>query len=683
MKTRNNMVLKVLSIALALFIVLGNVSRTEAQVILMDDVTEEMCSPSYWYSKNKEPDKLLTDNAQIKKLNQDIVDASGTGVSDLKTAAEIFDGVAYNMTLKSAGIEFAQWCLVQASTMYTDGGAVLTMDSFEEAINNTQNKDATETQNIKYGVAVNRTAFRGLPTDMMILDEETDYNFDYLYQSSINVNDPLIIKSVSADGDFYYCIGTCLRGWVPAEDVAICENKQEWIDAWDFDSSETLVIYGDRVTTETTRVDAEVSKRALGMGTVLRLVPQEEWGTTINNRSAYYNHVVWMPVREDDGTYRKGMALISLHAKASEGYLPLTYKNISEVAFSMLGNTYGWGGMLQSNDCSGYVKDIYRCFGIITGSNTTTQANIPVKKYDVRSFTTEERKKLLDNLPLGSVLIWSGHEMLYLGSENGNYYVINSVSSVKRPDGKGYRVRNVILNTLDIQRRNGVSWLDTLETMEIPYVGKDHPLYDYDYTQGNPEKEDEPEKKEDEKDSEKKQGIINIKKTVYTFTQGKERSFDLGASVNGGIPQYFSNNSDVTVNEKGKVTIKKDFVGAATITITVSGDKFSTAAQNVYINVKPSVSTIKKLQAKKRSLAVTFKKVSNVTKYEIQYSTNKKFKNGVTGKKLTKKPKILVKGLKSHRKYYVRVRSYKAVKVNGISVKLYSKWSKTKTVKIK
>ncbi len=92
-------------------------------------------------------------------------------------------------------------------------------------------------------------------------------------------------------------------------------------------------------------------------------------------------------------------------------------------------------------------------------------------------------------------------------------------------------------------------------------------------------------KKEDEKDSEKKQGIINIKKTVYTFTQGKERSFDLGVSVNGGIPQYFSNNSDVTVNEKGKVTIKKDFVGAATITITVSGDKFSTAAQNVYINM--------------------------------------------------------------------------------------------------
>ena len=56
MKTRNNMVLKVLSIALALFIVMGNVSRTEAQVILMDDVTEKMCSPSYWYSKNKEPD---------------------------------------------------------------------------------------------------------------------------------------------------------------------------------------------------------------------------------------------------------------------------------------------------------------------------------------------------------------------------------------------------------------------------------------------------------------------------------------------------------------------------------------------------------------------------------------------------------------------------------------------------
>lgn len=35
------------------------------------------------------------------------------------------------------------------------------------------------------------------------------------------------------------------------------------------------------------------------------------------------------------------------------------------------------------------------------------------------------------------------------------------------------------------------------------------------------------------------------------------------------------------------------------------------------------------------------------------------------------------------KKYYIRVRSYKAVKVNGKSTKVYSAWSKTYNVKVK
>ena len=70
------------------------------------------------------------------------------------------------------------------------------------------------------------------------------------------------------------------------------------------------------------------------------------------------------------------------------------------------------------------------------------------------------------------------------------YYVINSVSSVKRPDGNGNRVRNVIINSVDIMRPNGKTWLDSIDTMEIPYIGKDHPLYDHDYLESDPEAEE-------------------------------------------------------------------------------------------------------------------------------------------------------------------------------------------------
>ena len=39
--------------------------------------------------------------------------------------------------------------------------------------------------------------------------------------------------------------------------------------------------------------------------------------------------------------------------------------------------------------------------------------------------------------------------------------------------------------------------------------------------------------------------------------------------------------------------------------------------------------------------------------------------------------------LKAKKKYYVRIRTYKTVKVNGKPKKIYASWSKVQTVKIK
>ena len=72
----------------------------------------------------------------------------------------------------------------------------------------------------------------------------------------------------------------------------------------------------------------------------------------------------------------------------------------------------------------------------------------------------------------------------------------------------------------------------------------------------------------------------------------------------------------------------------------------------------------------------------NQTKgYQIQYSTDSKFKSGnktVTVNKNSTTKKTISK-LKAKKKYYVRIRTYKTVKVNGKSVKLYSAWSKAKS----
>ncbi len=73
-----------------------------------------------------------------------------------------------------------------------------------------------------------------------------------------------------------------------------------------------------------------------------------------------------------------------------------------------------------------------------------------------------------------------------------------------------------------------------------------------------------------------------------------------------------------------------------------------------------------------------YKKISGSFGYQIQYSTNKKFKKGNKSANTTKLSKT-VKKLKSKKKYYVRIRTYR--KVNG--KKIYSNWSKVKNIKIK
>lgn len=87
----------------------------------------------------------------------------------------------------------------------------------------------------------------------------------------------------------------------------------------------------------------------------------------------------------------------------------------------------------------------------------------------------------------------------------------------------------------------------------------------------------------------------------------------------------------------------------------------------------------------KASLTITWAKVKGVKGYEIQLATDKKFKKNL--KKATikkqKTTKKTVKKLKGKQTYYVRIRTYKTKKVNGKSTKVYSSWSKVKTVKTK
>ena len=245
----------------------------------------------------------------------------------------------------------------------------------------------------------------------------------------------------------------------------------EWLSAWDFPSEKTLVVYDDKVYTEMSLSGAQTSNLLLTMGTALELADIENPNILIDNRAAYQNYAVWVPIRNEDGSYAKKLTLIPEHADVSAGYLPLTEKNIAKVAFGALGNTYGWGGALLSDDCSGYIRNVYKCFGMELARNTTWQSSMPMAKVNMTDMCREERLMVLDALPFGSILFFNGHEMLYLGKENGKYYVISATGNILEPkEGLNrQRIRSTIINTLDTRRANSVTWLDSLTVVNVPY----------------------------------------------------------------------------------------------------------------------------------------------------------------------------------------------------------------------
>lgn len=111
-------------------------------------------------------------------------------------------------------------------------------------------------------------------------------------------------------------------------------------------------------------------------------------------------------------------------------------------------------------------------------------------------------------------------------------------------------------------------------------------------------------------------------------------------------------------------------------------------AKNVsgnWVDSKYKKASISKLSKGKKAITVRWKKVSTIKGYQIQLATDKKFKKNKKTVTISKQKttKTTVKKLKAKKKYYVRIRTYKNVKYQGKTIKVYSSWSKVKTVKTK
>jgi len=126
-------------------------------------------------------------------------------------------------------------------------------------------------------------------------------------------------------------------------------------------------------------------------------------------------------------------------------------------------------------------------------------------------------------------------------------------------------------------------------------------------------------------------------------------------------------------------------VGKYTVTVKFKNEYKGLTPLKKNYTIKPKTTAVTILQKEENAFTVKWKKrTAQINGYQICYGTstnkNKCKKVLVKNNKTTSKT---ITGLKSDKKYNVWVRTYKTAKVNGKSTKIYSDWSKVKTVKVK
>ncbi|MDY2588584.1 MAG: fibronectin type III domain-containing protein, partial [Agathobacter sp.] len=161
--------------------------------------------------------------------------------------------------------------------------------------------------------------------------------------------------------------------------------------------------------------------------------------------------------------------------------------------------------------------------------------------------------------------------------------------------------------------------------------------------------------------------------TSYTYNGSRKKPTVTVKDSNGQIID--KSNYTVTYINNLKV-------GKATVKVTMKGGYSGTFTKQ--FTIRPPATSFTKVAGITKGIRVYWKKkTTQTTGYQIQYSTTRNFAEGSTSMVSTTKgfASKQITRLSSNKKYYVRIRTYTKVKVDGRNTNIYSSWSATRTVK--
>ncbi|GAA7644762.1 SH3 domain-containing C40 family peptidase [Helicobacter pylori] len=272
-------------------------------------------------------------------------------------------------------------------------------------------------------VVVRDSDVRAVPTNKPYYLSQKGYPFDRYQNSLIFQGTPVLITHFNTDKTYAHIQSSFVYGWIKVSDLAYIRDK-------DIELLTKLKNYvmpiKDKIPLYTDYGDFYTDAR---VGELFALIPQSQ--------NASQN-----PQKKELKAYgflrdAKGYAALQSVILDEKDFFvfpkAFTSENMAYFIDTMLGQKYGWGGLLGNRDCSAFTRDSFANFGILLPRNSYAQSRYANNYVDLSSMKAKEKEDyiLKNATPFGTLIYLKGHIMLYLGAYNHQAIVAHSIWSVQ------------------------------------------------------------------------------------------------------------------------------------------------------------------------------------------------------------------------------------------------------------
>lgn len=403
-------------------------------------MSEAQLSSSHWVNKITENNTPLMSQMSITKFNQSLV----------QTNPYIVDPLALPERLGKTQLleKINRISKPSNDKLFYDNGDQLNENDYASYIENTNQNTVIAENTVTFGLVVKRSVLRTFPTLDRVFKWGKDRDLDRFQESGVFPGDAVAILHVSKDEQWYLVQAYNYLAWMPKKDVAI-GNKS---DIATFKNNENfIVVTGSKVFTNHVPNHARLSNVQLDMGTRLPLAKRSEYSNVLYGQNPFANYTVKFPSRDSDGKLVVQLALIARSQDVHVGYLPFTKQNLVKQSFKFLGERYGWGHDYNGRDCTGFIGEIYKSFGLLMPRNSGQQAKGDYGRnhFFAKDTVKADKLKVINQMQVGDLVYIPGHVMMYLGLEKSMPYIIHDVKNFGYMDERGEVYRGT-LNSVSV-----------------------------------------------------------------------------------------------------------------------------------------------------------------------------------------------------------------------------------------